>query len=126
MPLCTTAMVPAAFVWGWAFLSLGAPWVAHLVCPMPEQPGRVSPPLVMFSRTFSLPMAFFVRSFSPSKIAIPAESYPLYSSFDSPSKMMEAACSFPIYPTIPHIYFDSFLFQFCYIPIILVNAFNCR
>ena len=32
-----------------------------------------------------------------------AESYPRYSSFDNPSKIIGAACSLPTYPTIPHI-----------------------
>ena len=35
MPLCTTAMRPSASVCGWALVSFGSPWVAHLVWPMP-------------------------------------------------------------------------------------------
>ncbi len=35
MPLCTTAMRPSVSVCGCAFTSLGSPWVAHLVWPMP-------------------------------------------------------------------------------------------
>ncbi len=31
MPLCTTAMRPLASVCGWALMSFGSPWVAHLV-----------------------------------------------------------------------------------------------
>ena len=38
MPLCTTATRPVQSVCGWAFSSLGRPWVAHLVCPMPTVP----------------------------------------------------------------------------------------
>ena len=35
IPLCTSATRPAAPRCGWALRSLGAPWVAHRVCPMP-------------------------------------------------------------------------------------------
>ena len=34
---------------------------------------------------------------------IPAESYPRYSNFDSPSNKIGAACFIPVNPTIPHI-----------------------
>ena len=36
MPLCTTAMRPAVSVCGWALTSLGSPWVAQRVWPMPS------------------------------------------------------------------------------------------
>ncbi len=103
MPLCTTAMVPSLLKWGCELTSLGIPCVAHLVCPMPAYPGIVSPPCVRFSSTFSLPTAFCILIFLPSNMAIPAESYPLYSSLESPSSIIGAAFSTPIYPTIPHI-----------------------
>mgnify|MGYP002338706591 CR=1 FL=1 len=32
MPLCTRASSPLLSVCGWAFISVGNPWVAHLVC----------------------------------------------------------------------------------------------
>ena len=35
MPLCTSATRPWLPRWGWALTSLGAPCVAHRVCPMP-------------------------------------------------------------------------------------------
>ena len=35
MPLCTTANLPAASRCGWALRSVGRPWVAHRVWPMP-------------------------------------------------------------------------------------------
>ena len=35
MPLCTSATRPCRPGCGWALTSLGAPWVAHRVCPMP-------------------------------------------------------------------------------------------
>ena len=36
MPLCTTASFPLA--WGWALFSVGRPWVAQRVWPMPTEP----------------------------------------------------------------------------------------
>ena len=38
MPLCTTAIRWPVSTCGWALRSLGAPWVAHRVCPMPVCP----------------------------------------------------------------------------------------
>ena len=40
MPLCTTETRPALSRCGWAFSSVGPPWVAHRVCPMPGRAGR--------------------------------------------------------------------------------------
>lgn len=47
---------------------------------------------------------YYLCQASPSRTASPAESYPLYSNFDSPSRRIGAACLFPVNPTIPHIY----------------------
>ena len=46
-----------------------------------------------------------IQSFSPAFVinAIPAESYPRYSSFRKPSKTGVSASSLPVYPTMPHI-----------------------
>ena len=54
MPLCTTAMRPAT--WGWALVSLGRPWVAQRVCPMPSLPAMGSWPSFLRS-SISLPWA---------------------------------------------------------------------
>ena len=42
MPLCTMAMRPEQSVWGWALRSVGAPWVAQRVWPMPAVPTRLA------------------------------------------------------------------------------------
>ena len=72
MPLCTTAIEPSALVCGWALASLGAPWVAHRVCPMPSLPPS------RFGRTASswesLPAALWTRTVPPETSAMPAES----------------------------------------------------
>src|SRR5213076_3599435 len=38
MPLWTTVSTPVQSGWGWAFVSLGRPWVAQRVCPIPSVP----------------------------------------------------------------------------------------
>ena len=38
MPLWTTTRVPVPSRWGWAFSSVGRPWVAQRVWPMPKVP----------------------------------------------------------------------------------------
>ncbi len=38
MPLWTTTRVPEPSRWGWAFSSVGRPWVAQRVWPMPKVP----------------------------------------------------------------------------------------
>src|SRR5262249_23805058 len=63
------------------------------------------------SRLRSLPSARrTVKVPSSSTTAIPAESYPLYSSFLSPSSMTPTTCLSPTYLTIPHILFVTSLF----------------
>ena len=86
MPLWITATRPSAGECGWALRSVGPPWVAHRVCPMPVVPSPMPIGLAAqvgssaarsasaFSRLASLP-AFFSVSSSPSQtIATPAES----------------------------------------------------
>ena len=74
MPLCTTAIRPVASVCGWALRSLGAPWVAHRVCPIPVVPLTVRPASSL-SR-FSIRPAFLATCNVPSRsmTATPAES----------------------------------------------------
>ncbi len=71
MPLWTTAMGPAE--WGWALTSLGRPWVAQRVWPMPVEPWRVRFSRASLSFT-SLPCVRTISMLLPSWMAMPAES----------------------------------------------------
>src|SRR5215207_5467795 len=103
MPLWTTATDLSADRCGWAFRSVGPPCVAHRVCPMATVAAGSCRSARTFSRFASLP-AFFAEVSSPSATtAIPAESYPRYSSRRSPSRTTSRASCGPTYPTIPHI-----------------------
>jgi hypothetical protein len=77
MPLWTTATVPLQSRWGWAFGSLGAPQVAHLVCPTPSVP--LPSPLrfttsAEAASSATLPARLTTQSPPGSEIASPAES----------------------------------------------------
>ena len=86
------------------FVSDGSPCVAHLVCPIPQFPATARPSSVFSQRTLRRPFAFTtLTGASPSRTAIPEESYPRYSSFDNPSSKTGAAFLCPLNPTIPHI-----------------------
>ena len=75
MPLCTATTFMSSLQWGWALISLGSPWVAQRVWPMPQLPGRARPPFIFSERTFSRPLAFTsCTGASPSRVATPAES----------------------------------------------------
>src|SRR5439155_3932549 len=96
----TTATPP--YLCGCAFSSDGLPCVAQRVWPMPVAPFVIDSPR-RFSRFDSLPLARTTdRPLSP-RTATPAESYPRYSSFRSPSTSRPAHCSSPTYPTMPHM-----------------------
>lgn len=73
IPLWTTATFWSASRCGWAFSSLGAPWVAHRVCAMPVVPANRLGMRDSSSRT--RPLAFTVRR-SPDLpvMTMPAES----------------------------------------------------
>ena len=71
MPLWTTATLSVAC--GCALLSVGLPWVAQRVCPMPVWPASGSA-RSRVSRFFSLPSARRRSRWSPSSVATPAES----------------------------------------------------
>jgi hypothetical protein len=75
IPLWMTATALAVSRCGWALRSVGAPWVAQRVCPMPVLP--VIPPgwsaAIAFSR-FSIRPARFSTTSSPSSTATPEES----------------------------------------------------
>lgn len=61
----------------------GSPCVAHLVCPIPHVPGTDSPSFVFSDKTFRRPFALMTSvSPSPSRTAIPAESYPVTKTAD--------------------------------------------
>ena len=81
MPLWMTATRPSAERCGWALRSVGPPWVAHLVCPIPVVP--VASPwsvpaaarsATAFSRLDSLPADLQATMSMPSMTATPAES----------------------------------------------------
>src|SRR5580700_5452254 len=102
MPLCTTATRCCASVCGWALVSLGSPWVAQRVWPMPTVA------LVCFASSLSLrswtrPADLVICSLPRYTTARPAESYPRYSSRCNPSTSTGVASRLPMYPTIPHI-----------------------
>src|SRR5699024_1785028 len=83
----------------------------------PQVPFNALPPSVFSIRLDRRPFAFTTCArFSPSRTASPAESYPLYSSFDRPSSRIGAACRFPVKPTIPHIVLSLPLFNLLYFP----------
>src|SRR5918992_2405960 len=103
IPLWITASRPVQSRWGWAFRSVGRPWVAHRVCPIRLSPrSAVSEPRAC-SSTSSFPAFRTTWTSPPSSTATPAESYPRYSSRRSPSSRIGSACWFPAYPTIPHM-----------------------
>ncbi len=62
MPLWTSAIRPVQSAWGWAFSSLGRPWVAHRVWPMPAD-GRLGASSVRLTRSSSerVPLAARAR-----------------------------------------------------------------
>ena len=66
--------------WGWAFKLFGIPWVAHLTCPIPIFPFKFFKSK-LFSKLSTLPSDFTSLISPPESVAIPAESYPLYSNF---------------------------------------------
>ena len=89
-------------MWGWAFLKLGSPWVAHLVCPIPILDSFKS--FISVSKFFIFPEDFTIFILLSSNTAIPAESYPLYSKDFKPLIITLIAFFYlPIYPIIPHI-----------------------
>jgi len=86
-----------------AVVSVGAPCVAQRVWPMPEVPGS-SVPFCVFSASASIwPDALIICSAPSFCTAMPALSYPRYSSLRSPSRSSGAAACEPVNPTIPHI-----------------------
>ncbi len=76
MPLWMTAIRPSVERCGCALRSVGPPWVAHRVCPMPVLPSAIpgaGSSASAFSRLASLPARLAV-SRSPLTMATPAES----------------------------------------------------
>ena len=81
--MCTTAIDLLLSKWGCEFSFEGLPCVAHLVCAIPTVPSSLSIPS-KFANVFTLPLFFITTISLFSIVAIPAESYPLYSSLNSP------------------------------------------
>ena len=118
MPLCTPTtsdstspepdLVQFPDTCGCALIWLGSPCVAQRVCPIPHVPISAFPSSVFSIRLLNLPFALTTCArCSPSRTAIPAESYPRYSNLDRPFNKIGAACCVPVKPTIPHILFLS-------------------
>ncbi len=74
IPLWMTATVPSADTCGCALRSVGPPWVAHRVCPIPIVAGGSVWSASSFSRFATLPAFFAVLSSPSASTAIPAES----------------------------------------------------
>ena len=74
IPLCTTASWPPQSVCGCAFGSVGGPWVAHRVCPMPTWPRSGGLLASASTRLASLPARFSDASTPSATTATPAES----------------------------------------------------
>src|SRR5579872_5211525 len=105
IPLCTTATRPLQSTCGWALASVGWPWVAHRVWPMPELAWR-RPPSAIRRRSDSerVPRAARARhSSEPDCTTTPAESYPRYSRRSSPWRSTSITQSPPVTPMMPHM-----------------------
>ena len=74
IPLWMTATVPSAERCGWALRSVGPPWVAHRVCPIPIVAAGSGLSASSFSRLASLPAFLAELSFPSATTAMPAES----------------------------------------------------
>ena len=75
MPLWMTATAPVQSMCGWALRSVGAPWVAQRVWPMPSGRPAGSGLLVeRVSRLASLPARLVTDSLPSAAMAAPAES----------------------------------------------------
>ena len=94
IPLCTTTSRPWQSWWGWAFSSLGRPWVAQRVWPTPNAPRKGSARRLS-SRFLSFPTDRRRWRRLSSTTAMPAESYPRYSSRRRPSMITGTASRAP-------------------------------
>ena len=73
IPLWTSAIRSWQSVWGWALISVGAPWVAQRVWPIPIVPA-VGSDSTSASSSESRPGSLEIRSPRPLMMARPAES----------------------------------------------------
>ena len=78
--------------------------MAQRVCPIPVLDFGSGLSSMAFSRLASLPARLSEKIAPSATTAIPAESYPRYSSRRSPSMTTSRACWYPTYPTIPHMH----------------------
>jgi hypothetical protein len=74
IPLWITATDPSADTCGWALRSVGPPWVAQRVCPIPIVAAGRGRSASTFSRLASLPAFFAVLRTPSATTATPAES----------------------------------------------------
>ena len=112
IPLCTRHSFLELENWGWAFISFGSPWVAHLVWPIPIPPVIFFLFWSCFSSLLIFPFDLQLAMLDPLYTAIPALSYPRYSSLLSPFKIIGKESLSPKYPTIPHIIILNLFFNF--------------
>ena len=83
-------------------LLVGSPCVAQRVCPIPEFP-ETGCSCNSTIRLLSLPAFLRISSSESVFIAIPAESYPLYSRVFNPVKIMSTIFRLADAATIPHM-----------------------
>src|SRR5664279_5592389 len=104
IPLWTRAIVPPAqdATCGCALTSVGGPWVAHRLCPMPAAPVGLDSSKAAANST-SLPARLITVLRSARNRATPAESYPRYSIRLRPSTSTGNTLLPLTHPTIPHI-----------------------
>src|SRR5664279_1333265 len=103
IPLWTRAMLPPAqdATCGCALTSVGGPWVAHRLCPMPAAPVGLDSSKAAANST-SLPARLITVLRSARNRATPAESYPRYSIRLRPSTSTGNTLLPLTHPTIPH------------------------
>ena len=92
---------------GWALTLFGKPWVAHLTCPIPIEPWIVWM-REFFSRSSTLTSDLISLIVPSESVAIPAESYPLYSNFFNEFIIAYEPGLLLLIPIIPHIIFYNF------------------
>ena len=103
MPLWISASLPSSPPrWGWALASVGPPWVAQRVCPMPVLEPGIGSASIAAVRLASLPARLRVATWVPSTSATPAESYPRYSSRAQPLHHDVQRPAVDIRPDITH------------------------
>ena len=124
IPLCTTDTLSDEC--GCAFILFGTPCVAHLTCPIPIFPNKFFKSK-FFSKLSTLPLDFTSLIIPADKVAIPAESYPLYSNFFKEFIILADTDLLLDIPIIPHmvIFFYNFSFLF-EVFLLMLRTFSLR